>query len=66
MIKVYCLEDHQELLFSAKSTLEAINKCLYYLNLKRQDTNASIIKTRYGFSLSHSNKTYWAKDLKAV
>lgn len=62
MIKnVYCLEDQKSFSFSANTAEAAINSMLYYLNLSHTDRNASITKTKYGYSLMHNGFTYWTK-----
>ena len=48
MIKVFCLDDGVEYLFSATSGYEAMQKMLYTLNLEHKDKNAEIEFAKVG------------------
>jgi hypothetical protein len=59
MIKVFCLDDRVEYLFSATSGYEAMQKMLYALNLEHKDGNAEIeLCNGRTWSLKHNGKTY--------
>ena len=59
MIKVFCLDDGSEYLFSATSGYDAIQKMLYTLNLSHKDRNAEIeLCNGRTWSLKHNGKTY--------
>mgnify|MGYP003571268855 CR=1 FL=1 len=57
---VKCLEDDYTLAFQANSPMEAMEKCLYSLNMKRQDDNAKIMTTKTGKHLymEHCGRTF--------
>jgi hypothetical protein len=59
MIKVFCLDDGSEYLFSAASGYEAMQKMLYTLNLSHKDGNAEgELCNGRSWSLKHNGKTY--------
>ncbi len=61
---VTCLEDNKKFGFSTRTAYEALESCLYYLNLKYKDNNAKINKTTSGLHLWLENcgKIYWVKN----
>lgn len=60
MIKVFCLDENTWYIMDAKTPYEALNKMLYYCNLKRNDSNAviNLSKSNRTAYFVHSNKTY--------
>ena len=59
MIKVFCLDDRSEYLFTATSGYDAMQKMLYTLNLVNKDESAKIeLCNGRTWSLQHNGKTY--------
>ena len=59
MIKVFCLDDGAEYLFSATSGYDAMQKMSYTLNISNKDRNAEIeLCNGRTWSLKHNGKTY--------
>ena len=63
MIYVKCLDDGKAYGFQAKSSIEAINKMVDYLNISAVDLNAKVQKTETNLHLyvEHCGKTYAVK-----
>lgn len=61
---ITCLEDNKKFGFSARTPYEALQSCLYYLNLNKKDNNAKINKTNSSLHLwfEHCGKTYSIKN----
>ena len=59
MKKIFCLDDGRELSFFANTAYEAMEKLIYFLNLKHQDNDAKIeLCNGRTLSVVHSGKTY--------
>ena len=59
-IKVLCLDTGLEMVFSARTGLEAMQKALYTLDLRRLDKNAKIELAGGGrtLTMTHNGETY--------
>ena len=60
MIYVKCLDDGMAYGFQARSSIEAINKMVYYLNISSADAGSQVQKTETNLHLyiEHCGKTY--------
>ena len=58
IIGVFCLDTGKDMIFSASSAMDAMEKALYTLNLKEQDPNAKIFERSRCLIFDHDGKTY--------
>lgn len=56
----------KEYIYTAKNSLEAMQKHVYYLSLSNGDQflKDKIKDTKNGYQLEYNDKLYWVKDLK--
>ena len=58
IIAVFCLDTNEDLVFSAVDAMDAMEKAIYTLNLKKQDPSAKIIERSRCLIFDHDGKTY--------
>lgn len=63
MVKIINVDTKEELLYFAKTPSEAMEKHIYYLNLKSKKEH-NLIKSRHGYILEFGTEVYWTKDIK--
>jgi hypothetical protein len=57
-IAIFCLDTGKDMIFSASSAFDAMEKALYTLNLRKTDRNAKIIERSRCLIFDHDGKTY--------
>ena len=55
---VFCLDDQKNYIFNAESSLEALEKMRYTLNLKNKDADAKFEEYRKTLALEYNGYTY--------
>ena len=58
IIGVFCLDTGKDMIFSAVDAMDAMQKAVYTLNLRKLDRNAKIIETSKCLTFDHAGKTY--------
>ena len=58
IIAVFCLDTGKDMMFSASSAMDAMEKALYTLNMTRNDPTSNIIETGKCLTFDHCGKTY--------
>ena len=58
IIGVFCLDTGKDMMFFTSSAMDAMEKALYTLNLKKQDPSAKIIERSRCLIFDHDGKTY--------
>ena len=56
------VDTKEELLYFAKNAKEAMDKHIYYLQLKSKK-EYKLIKSKHGYILEYGNQTFWTKDI---
>ena len=63
MLTITNIDTSEQLLYFAKTPKEAMEKHIYYLQLKSKK-EYKLIKSKYGYILEYGNQTFWIKDIK--
>ena len=58
IIGVFCLDTGKDMIFSAVDAMDAMEKAIYTLNLRKLDQNAKIIARSRCLIFDHDGKTY--------
>jgi len=58
IIAVFCLDTGKDMIFSAVDAMDAMQKAVYTLNLKKLDSNTKIFERSRCLIFDHGGKTY--------
>ena len=62
MLTITNIDTKEAFLYFAKTPKEAMEKHIYYLQLKSKK-EYKLIKSKYGHILEYGDQTFWTKDI---